>query len=276
VVGVVLASSVLHAVWNALAKAMPDQFVAFTLLAATEMVWGAGVWLAVGGPRAAAWPFVVGSAAIHVAYSMTLLNSYRFGDLSRVYPLARGLAPLLVAAFAALVAGETLAPLQILGVAVVAGGLTSLVWVRGTGSLRDRRAVLLAVATGVAIAGYTLVDGLGVRRAGGALAYSGVLFLLQAVVVFGILAAYLARRKWPAPDRSWWLGVVAGLLSVTAYSLVLWAQTRSALAVVSALRETSVVIGALIGSFLLAEGKGAQRVAAAAVVAAGVALLVAA
>ncbi|HLI23590.1 MAG TPA: hypothetical protein VKU91_01440, partial [Acidimicrobiales bacterium] len=194
VVGVVLASSVLHATWNALTKIMPDQFTAFALLAATESLWGAAVWAATGGPRAAAWPFLLGSAAIHVVYSLTLLNSYRFGDLSQVYPLARGLAPLLVAGLAALVAGETLAPLQMGGVAVVAGGLTSLVGLRGGRRLRDRRAVVLAVATGCGIAAYTVVDGLGVRRAGGPLSYAGPLFLLQGVVVCGLLALWQARR----------------------------------------------------------------------------------
>jgi drug/metabolite transporter (DMT)-like permease len=276
VVGVVLASSVLHAAWNALTKVMPDQFTAFALLAATESVWGAAVWAATGGPRMGSWPFLAGSAVIHVAYSITLLNSYRFGDLSQVYPLARGLAPLMVAGLAALVAGETLAPLQIGGVAVVAGGLTSLVGLRAFRRLGDRRGVVLAVATGVGIAAYTVIDGLGVRRAGGALSYAGPLFLLQGVVVCAILTALLARRRRLVPERNWWLGVLAGLLSVTTYWMVLWAQTRAALALVSALRETSVVTGALIGSLFLSEGKTWRRVGSAAVVAVGVVLLVAA
>lgn len=275
VLAVVLAASVIHATWNALAKAMTDQFVAFALIAATQACWGAAVIVAVGGPAGPAWPFVLASAAIHVVYSVALLNSYRSGDLSVAYPLARGLAPVLVAGAAAMVAGETLAPAQIAGVGVVAGGLASLVWTRAPRPARYRRGVVLAVATGVTIAAYTVVDGLGVRRSGGALAYAGLLFLVQGAVVVAVLAAS-QRRHRRRVERTWALGVAGGLLSVTAYSLVLWAQSRAALATVSALRETSVVLGALFGSVFLSEGRTGRRVAAAAVVAAGVTLLVAA
>lgn len=273
VVSVVLVASFLHAGWNVLAKAMKDQVVAFGLIAATAMLWGAAVLVVVRSPAPASWPYLAVSAAIHVVYNVTLLNSYRFGDLNQVYPLARGLAPLLVAGGAAVVAGETLAPWQVVGVAVVAGGLTSLVWARGRGSLRDRRALVLAVATGVAIAAYSIVDGLGVRRSASPLGYAGALFLAEGLVIVLGVIALRGRLLLRDVDRTWVLGILGGLLSVIAYSLVLWAQTHAALATVSALRETSIVVAALLGTVFLREGSGRRRTIAALVVAAGVVLM---
>ncbi|MDQ2728705.1 MAG: DMT family transporter [Actinomycetota bacterium] len=270
----VLVAAVLHAAWNAMAKAMKDQVVAFGLIGVTAIVWGVVVLVVARGPARAAWPFLALSAAIHVVYNVTLLNSYRFGDLSQVYPLARGLAPLLVAGGAEVVAGETLGPWQIVGVAVIAGGLTSLVWVRGRHPPGDRRALTLAVATGVAIAAYSVVDGLGVRRAASPLGYAGALFVAQDVVVVVAIVVLRRRRLLGDVNRRWGLGVLGGLLSVSAYSLVLWAQTRAPLATVSALRETSVVVAALFGTVLLREGSGRRRILAALVVVAGIALIV--
>ncbi|MDQ2724288.1 MAG: EamA family transporter [Actinomycetota bacterium] len=189
--------------------------------------------------------------------------------------MARGLAPLLVAGGAAVVVGETLAPWQIVGVAVIAGGLTSLVWARGPRPPGGRWALALAVATGVAIAAHTVVDGLGVRRAASPLGYAGALFVAQDVVVVAAIVVLRRGRLVQGVNRSWGLGVLGGLLSVSAYSLVLWAQTRAALATVSALRETGAVVAALFGTVFLREGSGRRRSLAALVVFVGIALLVA-
>lgn len=150
-----------------------------------------------------------------------------------------------------MVAGETLGPWQLVGVAVVAGGLTSLVWAHGHKTLQSRRAVVLAVATGMTIAAYSIVDGLGVRRSASPLGYAGALFLAEDLaIVLGVII--LRRRRLLGDvDRTWGFGILGGLLSVSAYSsLVLWAQTRTAPATVSALRETSVVVAALLGTDL--------------------------
>ncbi len=153
VMGVVLTAAVCHAGWNLMAKAMRDQVVAFWLINLASAACGAGMMLADGGPARAAWSYLAVSAFIHVGYNLSLLNSYRFGDLGQVYPLARGSAPLLVTGGAAAVAGEGLTGWQLLGVAVIAGSLISLVWSGGRRRLpRDRRAMLLAAATGIMIA----------------------------------------------------------------------------------------------------------------------------
>jgi drug/metabolite transporter (DMT)-like permease len=268
------AAAVLHAVWNVMAKSMKDQVSAFWLINVTAMVCGALALAAVGWPKGGAWVFLAVSMVVHVGYNTTLLNSYRYGDIGQVYPLARGVAPLLVAVGAYAFVSESLAGWQMAGVLVVAAGLTSLVWSRRAGLVGDRRAVLLALATGLTIATYSVIDGVGVRHAGNPLAYAGVLFLGEGAAVAGILM--VRRRSWlPArPEPAWVAGVAGGALSVLAYVLVLWAQTRADLAVVSALRETSVVVAALLGAFVLGEGGRRRRVAAAMVVVAGTALLV--
>ncbi len=274
VVTVVLLAAVAHAGWNFLAKRMHDQVVAFWLINVTAVPCGAAMWAFAGSPLPSAWPYLGTSVLLHVAYNTTLLESYRFGDLSRVYPLARGLAPLLVTGGAAIFASEHLGTLQLVGISVVAGGLASLVWLGGTPGTRGARSVVLASTTGALIAAYSLCDGLGVRHAHDTVGYAGVLFLLESsLVVIGLTAR--RRRVLPGPVSSdWALGVCGGALSVAAYMAVLWAQTQLALGVVSALRETSVVAAAILGAVFLHEGSVRRRVVAAATVCAGVALLV--
>jgi drug/metabolite transporter (DMT)-like permease len=274
VVAVVLVAAVAHAGWNLLAKLMDDQVVAFWLINATSVVCGAGMWAIAGSPRPSAWPYLVTSVALHIAYNVTLLNSYRFGDLSQVYPLARGLAPLLVTGGAALVANEKLGGLQLVGVAVIAGGLVSLVWLGGAAPAGGRRSIVLAALTGILIAAYSLCDGLGVRHAHDTVGYAGALFVVESSILVIGLAAW-RRRVLPGPPSSRWaLGAFGGALSVATYGAVLWAQTRLELGVVSALRETSVVAAAVFGAIFLHEGSARRRVVAALVVCAGVALLV--
>ncbi|MHB8246973.1 MAG: EamA family transporter [Acidimicrobiales bacterium] len=274
VVAVVLVAAVAHAGWNLLAKLMDDQVVAFWLINATAVVCGAGMWAIAGTPRTSAWPYLATSVVLHIAYNLTLLNSYRFGDLNQVYPLARGLAPLLVTGGAALVAGEGLGTLQLVGVAVIAGGLVSLVWLGGAAPTGGRRSIVLAALTGVLIATYSLSDGLGVRHAHDTIGYAGMLFVVESSILVIGLAAWRRRVLPELSCSGWTLGIVGGALSVAAYGAVLWAQTRLALGVVSALRETSVVAAAVLGGIFLHEGSARRRLVAALVVCAGVALLV--
>jgi drug/metabolite transporter (DMT)-like permease len=275
VYAVVVLAAGLHACWNFLAKAMKDQFVAFWLINLTAALLG-GLLLVFGRPARPSWPYLISSIVIHIGYNAGLLASYRHGELGQTYPLARGVAPLLVALGAWAIGGEALSAGQICGLVVIALGLTSLVWSRGRASLADRRAVGAALATGLTIAAYSVIDGFGVRRAGSPVGYAGVLFLAEgSLVLIGLSIA--KRQPLPGrPERAWLAGAFGGVLSVSAYLLVLWAQTRADLAIVSALRETSVIVGALLGAFVLHEGDTRRRVLAAIVVFAGTALLVAA
>lgn len=275
VVAVVLAAAVAHAGWNLMAKAMGDQVTAFWLINLAAAVCGAGLLAFTGTPARAAWPYLAGSVALHLAYNTTLLNSYRFGDLARVYPLARGIAPLAVTAGAAAFAGETLSGAQLVGVAVIAGGVGSIVWLGGASRTgRDRRAVVLAVCTGLLIAAYSLADGIGVRLSTDPFGYAGLLFVVESTAMVVGLAAWRRRLLPAGPSAEWGLGLAGGTLSVATYTAVLWAQTRLALGLVSALRETSVVAAALLGTLVLREGSGRRRLLAASVVCVGVAVLV--
>ena len=271
----VLLAAVLHATWNALLKGGQDRLATFVLLDLTGVVLCALAVPLLPGPAPASWGFIALSTLIHTGYKLLLIESYRTGgDLSQVYPLARGSAPLLVAVFASLVVGERLGPLRLAGVLVVCLGLVLLVGVTGTAVLpAHRRAIGFALATGMSIAAYTVADGLGVRRSGSAVGYIAWLFLAEGLPL-PLYAATWGRRHLQAGLRANLArGLVSGVLALAAYGLVIWAQTRGGLAVVAALRETSVVIAALIGSVVFGERFGYRRTVAAAVVTAGIVLL---
>jgi drug/metabolite transporter (DMT)-like permease len=273
VVAAVLLAAVLHAVWNSLAKTVRDQLAGFAMLNLASLTICLAALALVPGPAAASRPFIAGSALLHVGYQLALMRSYGGGELSQVYPLARGVAPLLVAAFAAAVVGERIGPAQLCGIVLISCGLASLAFGGRRPSGAERPAVAFALVTGVFIAAYTVTDGLGVRRAGGAPSYATWLFLSESTLVLLIAVALRGRSLGPAVRPVWWRGAVGGALSLAAYGLVLWAQTRGALAAVAALRETSVVIAAAIGTLFLGERFGRLRVLAACLVAAGILLL---
>ncbi|WP_276946899.1 DMT family transporter [Ferrimicrobium acidiphilum] len=268
VLAIVLLASVAHASWNAIAKYLDDPSFAFVWINLTVAVIGACFIIAIGLPNRSALPFLLVSFIIHIAYNIFLLNSYRFGDLSQVYPLARGIAPILVAIGAFLFAGEQLNAIEVTGIIVIAAALASIAEFHAT------KALWLSLATGLAIGGYSLVDGIGVRHAHSSFAYAGLLFLLEGGVL-GIGIGWMRiRRQRPLITTQLPLAVTAGALSYLAYAAVLWAQQRAPLGVVSALRETSVIVAALIGGYFLNEELGRRRLLAAVIVCIGVTILV--
>lgn len=269
----VLASAFCHAGWNALAHRLPDKYVSFSWLGVGYALICAPLTVLAPPPAAAAWPYLLTSAALHVAYSLLLMQSYRLGEFNQVYPLARGTSPLLVALAAVLLVGERLNGVQVIGVVIVSVGLTSLVVAGGLPSRRQLPAMVASVGTGVAIAAYTVIDGIGVRRSGSALGYTAWLLLFQAPGVPVYAIRRRGRALWTAMRPYWRSGLCAGALSVLAYGLVLWAQTRGALAAVAALRESSVIIGAAIGAVWFHERFGRPRLVATVLVTAGIVLL---
>ena len=271
VAAIVIGAGALHAAWNAIAKSLDDRLAAFGLIGVASTVCGGLVLCVTGLPSRAAIGFAVLSAGIHIGYDLGLMNSYRLGAFNQVYPIARGTSPLVVAIGAYFLVGERLSPVPLAGVVILAAGLVSLALSSGRVSRSELPAVGAAVVTGLTIAGYTIVDGLGVRRAGDPYAYAALLFLLQGPV-FPVVAAFRRPVSWltgPAAGK----GLLAGALSLVAYGTVLWAQTKAPLAEVAAIRETGVIFAALIGTMLFAERFGTRRVAAALVVAAGIILI---
>jgi drug/metabolite transporter (DMT)-like permease len=268
----VIFAGVLHATWNAMAKGTDDRHASFALFGGTYAVCGALAVALAPAMAAAAWPFAAASAVLHVVYSWLLARSYRLGDFNQVYPLARGTAPMLVALIATTAFGDAMTAGQLAGVAVICGALGVLAFTgRDTGP--SGPAVRAALLTGVSIAAYTIVDGLGVRSSGSSMAYAGWIFLGMGPLIVGWAAAARGAALLPALRTHWRVGVAGGVIGVIGYAVVLWAQTAGALAVVAALRETGVVTGALIGVLVFREPLGRVRIAAAVAVAAGAALI---
>jgi drug/metabolite transporter (DMT)-like permease len=266
----VLAAAVTHAVWNAIAHGIKDQTLAFALIGIGGAAVSIPLAIVAAMPRSAAWPYLLASVGIHIFYNLLLMQCYRLGEFGQVYPLARGVSPLVVTILAAVFVHEHLALVQIGGVVVVSAGLAFLVFAGGRPS---RGAFLAAIGTGLTIAAYTTVDGVGVRASASPVGYIGWLILLQSLCV--PLFAVVRRRDvlLKQPRRILLSGLAAGALSVLAYGLVLWAQTRGALAPIAALRETSVIFGAIIATLVFREPFGRTRITATLLVVAGIVLL---
>ncbi|MEV7284255.1 EamA family transporter [Streptomyces sp. NPDC093252] len=273
VVAAVLAAAVTHAGWNAIAHRITDKLVGFSLISGGGLLIGLALVPFAPLPAAAAWPYLVVSAVLHLAYYLLLMRSFRLGDFGQVYPLARGTAPLLVTGLAALFAHEVPDGPAAAGIALSCAGLTGVALWGLRGRRPDWPALGAALGTGVAIAAYTVVDGLGVRAAGSPLGYIGWLLLLQGAVLPGY-AWWRWRGETMARLRPFAaLGLIGAALSVAAYGLVLWAQTRAALAPVAALRESSVLVGAALGAVLFKERFGLPRVVAAGLLVLGTGLM---
>ncbi len=269
---VVLLAALLHAAWNAMLGAGEDRALDTVLVATGGSLAAAAVLPFLPLPARASWPYVLASVAIHTAYFAALIGAYRGGDFSPSYTLMRGTAPM-ITALGGWLAGERLGGSQWLGVVLVSGGVAAM------GTFGRRRGAATSRATGWAlgnaavIASYTLVDGRGVRLSGHAPSYTLWVFFLDVLPLLGWTLARRGREAARYAAGRWRRGLVGGALMVTAYGLVLWSMTRAPVAAVAALRETSVVFAAVIGARLLKEPFGGARMAAAAVVAAGVALL---
>lgn len=270
---IVLFAALLHASWNALVKAAPDR--ALTLAAVSGMHAMAGIFLiAISAPPAvASWPSIFASTVIHYVYYLLLFQAYRLGDLSQVYPISRGMAPALVAVGAYMMIGETLSPLGWTGLGLVTIGIALLALQRGVDQA-DSKAILVAALLGLSIAAYSVADGIGVRVSGSPTGYMGWLFMFESPVTLAILADR-RRAGIPINWRIVGIGLIGGLFAVTAYGLVLYAKTIAHIGAVSAVRESSVIIAALIGVVVFRERPWFGRVLAAVVVATGVVTLAA-
>ncbi len=273
IVALVLLAALLHAGWNAMAKSggTPQYSIASYRLVSAVCCLPLIFLLPI--PLAASWPWLVASMLIHTAYYGTLSMSYRSGDLSQVYPLFRGLAPVLVVLGAALLAQEYLSAGAMLGIGLVSAGLISISFAGGTFGKIPPAALRWGLATSVLIAAYTVADGIGVRAAGNPFSYIVWLFLLEPIPI----GLWLLAR-----DRAGWFGYLrakpgkigaGALAAASAYAMVIYAMGLAPMAMVSSLRETSVIFAALIGTLLFREPFGRQRIIAAILVCAGVVMI---
>jgi drug/metabolite transporter (DMT)-like permease len=273
VTAAVLLAAVTHACWNAIAHRITDKLVGFTLIAGGGMLIGLGATPFVPVPAADAWPYLIASVVIHLAYYVLLMRSFRLGDFGQAYPIARGTAPLVVTALAAVFAHEVPDGWAAAGIAFSCAGLTGVALWGLRGHRPNWAAIGAALATGLSIAAYTVVDGLGVRASGTSLGYIAWLMALEGVAI-PVYAVYRWRGETVALLRPFAaVGLLGAALSVAAYGLVLWAQTRADLAPIAALRESSIIVGAAIGALFFKERFGAPRIAAAGLLVVGIGLM---
>lgn len=268
-IALALTSAFVHASWNAALKGGRDRVTDAFLIAVGGLATGGALMLWTGLPSAETWRYLAGSIVIHLIYWVVLFKAYDSGELSHVYTLSRGSAPLLVAVGAAVFAHEIPPPLKMLGVACVSIGVLTV----GASPRAPLKATLWALSIGLCIGGYSLNDALGARTSNAAL-YLGWTTGLMSVPMI----AFCVLRRGPTQmlrdaSASPWRGIAIGVISFVGYGLVLWAQTMAPVAQVTALRETSVVFGALIAFVLLHERLGVRRWAGAFVVATGAALI---
>lgn len=269
----VLAAALLHAVWNALVKVNGDRLVVVAVIMFSQTLICLCLLPLVGLPDPGAWPYILGSVALHNGYCLFLVMAYRYGDLSHVYPIARGSAPLIVAVMSAVLVGEVLDRVATLSVILITLGVMSLALTRGAAGIRESKAVLFALGTGLFIASYTVVDGVGARVNGSAHGYTFWLLALHGIPFAVFTACVRGRRMAPQVRRVWKVGLSAGLASLLAYWIVIWAMTQAPLALVSALRETSVVFAVMFGVLLLKERLDVVRLAAIATTLVGTVML---
>ena len=269
----VLCSAGLHASWNLIVKGEDDKLFSGWLTVLTPALLLSPVLLVTGLPPPEAWPILLGSAVIHTGYMIALTQAYVHGDLSVVYPVARGLAPILVAVGAPLFLGERLSLTAILGIVLVGGGIAWL-GVSARRSSASFSGLAWAVATAVFIASYSIMDKVGVSRTN---PVSYIIVLMGANAVFMtpvVLWRRDARLMAAVWKRRWRSAVLGGLLSIAAYLLVLIAMRLTQVSYIAALRESSVVLAALLGWRVLREPYGGRRILAAIVVTLGLILLV--
>jgi drug/metabolite transporter (DMT)-like permease len=266
-----LLSTLIHAGWNLFLKGRAgDRMIDLAVLGLGGTAFGVGLILLFGAPAAGAWPYVLASSAIHLVYWTALTRGYASGDMSHVYTIARGTAPALVTLGAVIFAAEVPSLGQGLGIAAISAG----VMLVGVNRMAPPAATFWALLTGVAIAGYSLVDALGVRVNGDVFSYKGwgAVFTFLPISLFVIARRGVGGFRVAAAGR-WRAGMLAGAVSSAGFMLVLWAQLQAPIGAITALRETSVVFGAALAALLLKEAVGARRWAGALLVCAGAMLI---
>jgi drug/metabolite transporter (DMT)-like permease len=268
--GLVVLSAIAHSVWNALMKSAGDRTLTMVAIRVAGLLLGLAALPFVDWPAPESWKWLGLTVLIQFGYYALLIRSYGVGDMSVVYPLARGTAPVLTALVAALLIGEALSAGQLAAVGLVSFGIMMLSF--GTGASRE--AVGFALATGVSVAAYSFTAGMGVRSGGTVLGFQACLEVVNGIGMVGY--ALIARRADLVhyARRHGAVGLLAGAISVVGFLAFLAAAQSLPLGPVVALRETSVLFGAVLGTLVLKEAFGARRIVASSFVVAGIALLV--
>jgi drug/metabolite transporter (DMT)-like permease len=265
VVLLVLGAALMHASWNAILHSDADRLWSMVLMCMISAGCALPFAIFLPRPDPASWPYLAASAGVQIVYCFFLVRAYGGGELSQIYPIARGSAPFMVTLGAAVFAHERLGPVALLGVACISGGVISLA--RG----KDRAhpaAVAIAFSTGIMIAGYTLIDGIGSRLSHNAYAYTAWLFVAQGAPMPVIYILLRGRLRIPL-TRETLLTAFGGLISALAYGSVILAMTLTPMGAVAALREVSILFAILIGRIFLKDRTSLPRLIGGGVIATG-------
>ena len=266
----VLCAAALHAGWNVVVKSAGDTFVTAVAICFSAALVAALVLPFIAQPAAASWPYLGASMLLQTAYYALVAAAYQRADMSLVYPLMRGTAPMMVAVISALALGEVLPLAGWVGVGLISGGILSMA-LFGHGGRRDGMG--LALLNAVVIATYTLNDGWGARASGAPVSYSLWVSLLTAPPVLIWALVQRGPAIMPAVASRWRTGLIGAVGSMTSYAVALWAMTRAPVALVAALRETSILFATIISVLVLGEKVGKGRILAVAIIVAGAAAL---
>jgi drug/metabolite transporter (DMT)-like permease len=268
----VLGSALLHALWNSLMKVGTSRLQAMVTLSLGEVLIGLPVALIWGaGFNSAAAPWVIASGVTHFFYKLFLASAYEHGDLSRVYPIARGAAPLMVGLVSAALLSDVIAPMQYAGIAVLGAGI--LLMAQGVFRSGESRKLLpFALGSACATAAYTLIDGTGARISGNPVAYVAWVFVADGAGFATIMLLWKGSGLLPQDRAMLGRGGLAAAASFGAHAVSVWAMTVAPIALVAALRETSILFAVLIGWTMFGEKMTPGKGLAALVIVSGVML----
>ena len=247
---IVLVAAVLHASWNAIVKAGKNTVLTMVLVTASAALWAVVLLPVLPSPSPESWPYIALSAALQIVYFALVARIYRIADMSQTYPIMRGAAPLIVALAGTLFLDEALSSPAWLGVCIICSGILIMLW---SGGQKSREGLILALLNALVISGYTLVDGIGVRLSAASASYTLWIFLITGVAI----TCWATLTQWSQTRHylrlNWHLGAVGGLGTLVSYGLALYAMTQAPVAVVAALRETSILFSAVISWLILKE-----------------------
>ncbi len=270
---IVLFAAALHASWNALVKSTGDKVVSMTAITIGHAPLALIAIPFVPTPAPESWPYLICSVAVHTGYQLGLMQAYRLGDYTQVYPIARGSGPAIVMVVSVAVLGVDLKTTEMTAIALVVAGIFCLAFAKQNDGLHNPKAVAAALLTGCFIAGYSLLDGLGARAAGTAFGYIAWMTVINAFVfaiIIGVANRSALARVATESKQTLFVG---GSASVLAYVLVVWAMTQAPIALVTTLRETSTIFALFIGAFFLKERIGFMKITAVLLAISGISLL---
>lgn len=262
VVLIVLSGAVLHAGWNALVKASTDKQLDMMLVMAGAAVLAMPFLPFLPAPAQESWKFLALSGVIHLGYFTAVAAAYQAGEMTHVYPLMRGTAPLLVALGSFAILGEAMGLWGWAGVLMISGGVVAIATLRGGRELPSRRATAIALGNALVIAGYTYSDGIGARLSVNSLSYTMWVFLAQAILPCGWMLATRPAALAHGLRTRWHIALIGGACTLGSYGCAIWAMTQAPLALVAALRESSILFAMLIGMIFLGERIGWGRAVA--------------